>query len=90
MSTAAFESLVSSVCNVEHNVANTTITEAAYLTWQHSYVFDALQGLRYGQSFCNHFDITDNILFYERDRPWADNYIQTYYVKHDSGNYTTH
>lgn len=57
------------------------ISVEQYQKWRHGYLFDALQNLRYGQSFCNAFDITDNILFYETDRDWADNYIQSYYVK---------
>ena len=52
-----------------------------YQTWRQGYVFDALQNLRYGQSFCNAFDIPDNVLFYERDAAWADMYIQQHYVK---------
>jgi hypothetical protein len=59
---------------------NSAVSHADYLTWQHGFVFDALQGLRYGQSFCNHFDITDNILFYERDPEWSDVYIRSHYV----------
>lgn len=57
------------------------ISVEQYQAWRHGYLFDALQNLRYGQSFCNTFDITDNILFYETDTDWADNYIQSYYVK---------
>ena len=35
-----------------------------YTEWKDHYSFDGLRGLRYGQSFCNHFDISDNILYY--------------------------
>ena len=58
-----------------------TVDAEEYQAWRHGYLFDALQNLRYGQSFCNAFDITDNILFYETDMDWADDYIQSYYVK---------
>lgn len=57
-----------------------TISRAEYETWRNEYVMDALQGLRYGQSFCNRFNITDNILFYERDVEFADRYIHSCYV----------
>jgi hypothetical protein len=60
---------------------NTPASRADYEQWRREFVFDALQGLRYGQSFCNRFDITDNILFYERDPEWADLYIRDCYVK---------
>jgi hypothetical protein len=56
------------------------VSRADYEQWQQEFVFDALQGLRYGQSFCNRFDITDNILFYEQDPEWADTYIRNYYL----------
>ena len=44
------------------------ITEKEYLLWQPAYTFEGLHGVRYGQSFCNHFDITDNILFTRQTR----------------------
>ena len=59
---------------------NSAVSHADYVSWQHEFVFDALQGMRYGQSFCNRFDITDNILFYERDPEWADSYIRSYHL----------
>lgn len=55
-----------------------------YQEWRQSYLFDAIRDLRYGQSFCNAFDITDNILFYERDAAWADEYIQLNYIDDSS------
>ena len=59
---------------------NQSVARADYEQWRQEFVFDALQGLRYGQSFCNRFDITDNILFFERDPEWADLYIRNYYL----------
>lgn len=40
------------------------ITQHQYQTWKQQVLFDRLQGLRTGQSFCNYFDVTDNILYY--------------------------
>lgn len=45
----------------------TKITQSQYARWQKQFTWDALHNLRYGQSFCNHFDITDNRLFYEKN-----------------------
>lgn len=56
-----------------------TLAELAEYEVQH--IFLALQGIRYGQGFCNHFDITDNILFYERDAENAKRYIRKTYLK---------
>lgn len=59
---------------------NTPVDLADYQQWRQEVVFDMLQGIRYGQSFCNRFDITDNILFYEQDHEWADVYIRKNYI----------
>ena len=42
------------------------------------FTFDALHGLRYGQSFCSRFNITDNLLYYA---PWSVDKINNYIVK---------
>ena len=58
------------------------ITTAEYREWQRGYIFDGMRDLRYGQSFCNHFDISDNILFYNAlTQPDADRYIRETYVR---------
>jgi hypothetical protein len=59
---------------------NTPVESMDYQQWRQEAVFDMLRGVRYGQSFCNRFDITDNILFYERDPEWADMYIRKTYI----------
>jgi hypothetical protein len=59
---------------------NTPVESMDYQQWRQEAVFDMLRGVRYGQSFCNRFDITDNILFYERDPEWADVYIRKTYI----------
>ena len=75
-----FSSMVNSINRRDYPRDNTPVSRANYEQWRRKVVFDALQGLRYGQSFCNRFDITDNILFYERDPEWADVYIRKNYV----------
>jgi len=62
--------------------AHRSITHAEYRDWQRGYIFDGLRTLRYGQSFCRYFDISDNILFYNiLTQPDADQYIRKVYVK---------
>jgi len=56
------------------------IDHEQYQAWRHGYLFEALKNQRYGQSFCNQFNIQDNILFYEQNQEWADNYIRGHYV----------
>lgn len=74
-----FSSLTADLSKSTNHI-NTMISTEQYQEWKHSYLFDAIRHLRYGQSFCNTFDITDNILFYERDAAWADEYIQLNYL----------
>jgi hypothetical protein len=76
---AVFSSMVN---NIPHNYPrdNTPVESMDYQHWRQEAVFDVLRGVRYGQSFCNTFDITDNILFYERDPEWADAYIRKTYI----------
>ena len=75
-----FSAMVKEIGRQDTDIKIRAVRQADYQSWQHEFVFDALQGLRYGQSFCNHFDVTDNILFYEQDPEWADTYIRSYYV----------
>ena len=60
---------------------NPAITADDYKQWQHDYIWEALHGIRYGQSFCNHFGITDNHLYYAPgDIAWCDQYIRNTYL----------
>jgi hypothetical protein len=62
--------------------ADRWITYAEYRDWQRGYIFDGLRTLRYGHSFCNYFDISDNILFYDvLTQADADRYIRETYVR---------
>ena len=57
------------------------ITQDEYETWRQDFIWEALHGQRYGQSFCNRFGITDNHLYYNNgDIEWADGYIRKHYV----------
>lgn len=60
---------------------NDRVTQEQYQQWARGFVFEGLRDLRYGQSFCNRFGITDNILYYEREYAVADTYIRKHYVK---------
>lgn len=57
------------------------ISKSNYDQWAAEFVFEGLRGQRYGQSFCNHFNIQDNILFYSSTVEEADRYIQRNYVR---------
>jgi hypothetical protein len=57
------------------------IKKETFEQWKQTFTFDALHGLRYGQSFCNTFNITDNLLYYNL---WSvdqtNKYIEKNYV----------
>lgn len=57
------------------------ISVAQYEEWKKLYTFEGLKGIRYGQSFCNHFGITDNILYYSLTPDQADTYIIENYLE---------
>ncbi len=57
------------------------INRGDYEQWKKDYIWEALHGIRYGQSFCNHFGIKDNHLFYAPgDVRWCDEYIKKTYL----------
>lgn len=47
------------------------------------YVIQAIQGLRYGQAFCNYFDITDYRLYYHHDMEYCQDLIKSEYIQYD-------
>lgn len=57
------------------------ITQEEYSTWQRKYIFDALKNsVKYGESFCKEFGITDYILCYVLTQEQADSYIRDQYI----------
>ena len=62
--------------------ANVKVSVKQYEKWKEDFLFETLQySTRYGQSFCNRFDITDYILYYMRDMEQADGHIRKHYVQ---------
>ena len=61
---------------------NKSVTKEQFERWKQDFSFNALHGQRYGQSFCNTFDITDYLLYYS---PWSvdkiNNYIEKNHIK---------
>ena len=57
-----------------------SILQTEYDAWRGEFVFDGIRGMRYGQSFCNHFGITDYVLFYMLDWDRADQHIKKLYL----------
>jgi len=60
---------------------NNHIAQDDFELWQKDYTWEALHGQRYGQSFCNRFGITDNLLYYSTWPPeQMDDYIRKHYL----------
>jgi hypothetical protein len=78
----AFENMTADLLAMGARVERgNSILQAEYDAWRNEFVFDGIRGMRYGQSFCNHFDITDYVLFYKIDWESADQHIRTVYLE---------
>lgn len=61
---------------------NVVVSQADYDHWRNKiFTFEGIRGIRYGQSFCNHFGITDHILYYRDDWQLADEHIRKFYIE---------
>ena len=82
MGNDVFENMTADLLAMDARVERrNSILQAEYDAWRDEFVFDGIRGLRYGQSFCNHFDITDYVLFYMLDWDRADQHIRTVYLE---------
>lgn len=69
------------ITNPSHIYNNLKITKEDFEIWQQDFTWDALHGIRYGQSFCNRFGITDNLLYYNTwPAEQMDDYIRKNYI----------
>jgi hypothetical protein len=76
---AVFEQLVAFADQSDR--VNPAITQEDYDQWRRDYIWEALHGIRYGQSFCNRFGITDNLLYYTAwDHIQIEDYIKRTYI----------
>ena len=73
--------MVEQLIETSDSTQNPKIKKSDYDQWARGFIFEGLRGQRYGQSFCNHFNIRDNILFYTSTVEEADLYIQVNYVR---------
>jgi len=81
MGDSVFESMISTLSFNDTKVNRAySISPAEYDEWKRAFTFEGIKGARYGQSFCNHFDITDYVLFYKADWASADLHIRTVYL----------
>jgi hypothetical protein len=76
----AFEQMVAFAD--QKNKVHEPISQEDFEVWQKDFLWDALHGLRYGQSFCNRFGISDNLLYYTTwPADQIDEYLKRTYVE---------
>ena len=81
MGNDVFENMTADLLAMDARVERQNIIlQTEYDAWRDEFVFDGIRGMRYGQSFCNHFDITDYVLFYMLDWDKADQHIRKLYL----------
>jgi hypothetical protein len=81
MGNDVFENMTADLLAMDARVERrNSILQTEYDAWRDEFVFDGIRGMRYGQSFCNHFDITDYVLFYMLDWDKADQHIRKLYL----------
>lgn len=77
----AFDHMVTAATSTTRTQFKNHIPPEDFELWQRDYTWEALHGQRYGQSFCNRFGITDNLLYYNT---WpidqVDDYIRRQYI----------
>lgn len=53
-----------------------------YEEWRRQWMFDALAGMRYGESFCKYFGISNaSPLYFFRDNKVAEHWISDNYIE---------
>ena len=75
------EQMVNELLQDRQHSERRTVSLKAYQPWTRGFVFEAMRNLSYGQSFCRHFNIHDNILYYATTMADADAYIMKNYVR---------
>jgi len=75
------EQMVNELMQDRRGSERRTVSLKEYQQWTRGFVFEAMRNLSYGQSFCNHFGIRDNILYYAGTMADADEYIRKNYVR---------
>ena len=81
MGDSIFENMTQDLLAIDARVERrNSIPPAEYDAWQRAFTFEGIKGARYGQSFCNHFNITDYVLFYKSDWASADQHIKAVYL----------
>jgi hypothetical protein len=72
----AFEQFVDSA--EQNDQPYKSISQDDFELWKKDVILDALYGIRYGQSFCNRFGISDNLLYYTT---WPTEQLEEYIKK---------
>ena len=72
--------LTEQIIRANNSIPNKKVSLKDYDSWAAGFIFEAMRDQRYGQSFCNKFNIHDYILYYTRTVEEADTYIRKNYI----------
>jgi hypothetical protein len=72
--------LVKEIIRTNEAKPNNKVSLKDYDSWAAGFIFEAMRDQRYGQSFCNKFNIHDYILYYTSTVEEADQYIRKNYI----------
>jgi hypothetical protein len=76
----AFDQMVTETTTTRVQFTN-HIPQEDFELWKKDVIWDALHGQRYGQSFCNRFGISDNLIYYSTWPPeQMEDYIRKHYI----------
>jgi hypothetical protein len=76
-----FNQMVKAMGEAPPPVTGMKITLEQYDRWKKTYLFECLQGTKYGESFCMHFGIVDYILVFSIGVEESDTYIKRTYIQ---------
>jgi hypothetical protein len=57
-----------------------SISTKQFNLWQKKYLFDAIKGISYGQSFCETFKVLDYRIYFLDDKDLCDQIIKKWWI----------
>lgn len=67
------------------NVSGIKVSAAQYAAWEQQWLFDAISGLRLGESFCKYFGVPRGTpLYYFRDNNLSLRWIKDNYMEDEA------
>lgn len=66
----------------EYRTVPVKVKSTQYEEWKKQWIFDALAGMRYGESFCKYFGVTNGSpLYFFKDNKVSEHWIKDNYIE---------